>query len=145
VNDNITQGARATASPGANHVEIFGSPGLSQSAIFSVPTSSAYVWDGQHRGRRPRVPEWYATLCDSWSRAAWHGEITWEHAARLVELWHPVALEQTRTPGRKRRPDTEQQLELELRAGLLASGVDHETARRLVGLDKDDCEGIERR
>ena len=83
------------------------------------------------------MPRWYAVLCDGWSRAAWHGEITWEHAAALVELWHPIALEQALTPGsRKRRPDKEQQLELELYAGLIASGVDEPTARHLVGINE---------
>ena len=83
------------------------------------------------------MPGWYAALCDGWSRAAWHGEISWEHAAMLVECWHPVALEQALTRGRKRRPDKEQQRGLELYAGLLASGVDERTARHLVGLDEE--------
>jgi hypothetical protein len=83
-----------------------------------------------------QMPRWYATACDGWSRAAWHGEIAWEHAAALVEVWHPIALGQALAPGRKRCPDREQQLELELYAGLLASGVDEFTARHLVGLDE---------
>ena len=87
------------------------------------------------------MPRWYEVMCDGWSRAAWHGEITWEHAALLVEAWHPFALEQALTPGRKRRPSKEQQLELELYAGLLACGVDERTARHLVGLEDVAGEG----
>jgi hypothetical protein len=78
------------------------------------------------------MPRWYSVLCDNWSRAAWHGEISWEHAARLVEVWHPIALEQT-LARRKRRPSRRQQLELDLYAGLLGCGVDEQTARHLVG------------
>jgi hypothetical protein len=116
--------------------EIFGQPGPTQAEIFGVPTRGTYGWDRQHRGRRPQMPRWYATLCDGWSRAAWHGEISWEHAAALVEVWHPLALEQALTRGSKRRPDGERGLELGLFAGLLGCGVDERTARHLVGLDE---------
>ena len=110
------QGARSNgpASPALSQAEIFGQPGLSQAELFGLPTSSTYVGGrGQHRGRRPSMPAWYAKLCEGWSRAVWHGELRWERAAALVELWHPVALQQALTPGSKRRLDRTQQLELE--------------------------------
>ena len=38
----ISQGARATASPGTTQAEIFGPPGPSQAEIFGAPTRSTY-------------------------------------------------------------------------------------------------------
>ena len=139
VKGSISQGMRATVSSGATLAEIFGQPWPSQAEIFGVPTSGTYGCDRQHRGRRPRMPLWYADLCDQWASAVWHGELSWGHAATLVDLWHPLALEQALTPGRKRRPDAERHLGIELFAGLLASGVDERTARHLVGLESQNA------
>ncbi len=130
-------GSRLSYDNEPDHVGIFGAVGPSQAELFGAPISGTYGGDREHRGRRPRMPQWYSTLCDGWSRAAWRGEITWEHAAMCVAVWHPLALEQALIPGAKRRPNKERELELELFAGLLAAGVDEPTARHLVGLDNE--------
>jgi hypothetical protein len=140
MNEAVGQGTRATVSPGNSQAEILGPPTPTQAEILGAPTSSTYGWNRSHLGRRPSMPRWYATLCDGWSRAVWHGEMSWEHAAVLVGVWHPVALEQALTPGSRRRLGKQQQLELELFAGLLTAGVDETTARHLVGLNGDTAD-----
>lgn len=84
---------RETAAPGLTHTEIFGP---SQAELFGPPTSRTYRG---RRGRRPYrvslgglLPAWYLTRCEAWSRALARDLVTTSEAARVLDLWHPIAL-----------------------------------------------------